>query len=230
MILSLPQDRAIARYELLDRERPLPKPARPVPNALCTAAAAQDPASNSCAQPYMLDASGRAYFPFTTGEPGQWVQIDMRSAAFDSVVELLGPLPAGSPVELAPQLDLNDDGGGELDARLNSVPDQPVMLARSHSGDTGEYTVAVRAFEPPPARPAQPLAVGSAVEGAFFGGGVEAFHPYALTGREGQSLVVDVASPLDINLGAGLAVSMFNAVDQPKESSPWSPTTTIPVA
>ncbi len=199
------------------RERPLPPPARAIPVALCTSPLAQNPASDPCAQPFMLDASGRAYFTFATREPDRGVQIDMRSTAFDSVVELLGPLAPGSPVELAPPIDSNDDGAGEFDARINRVLPQPgeyVVLARSYSGGTGEYWVAVRAFEPPPARPAQPLVLGETIESAFTEGAIEPFHAYALTGRSGQSLVVDVLSPLDLTLEAGLAASVFNAVDQ----------------
>lgn len=134
------------------------------------------------------------------GEPGQRVQVDMVSQDLDSV---LAAHP-GRPQEPFEATASDDDGGGELNARMRlRLGDDGTATVRAGafgSGD-GAYTISTRALPPPAARPEpRTLEPGQAVQGEF---GERDWldeednryvHIYRITGQPGERIVVRMES------------------------------------
>jgi hypothetical protein len=116
-------------------------------------------------------------------------------------------------VEVAPQIDLNDDAGGTRNSQLRRAlaePGEYVVLARSFSGGAGEYTLAVRELEPPTPRAPTSLVLGTPVSDTFAAAEIEPYHLFSLAAQAGQSVVIDVTSPLDTMLEAGFEASVVD--------------------
>jgi len=88
----------------------------------------------------VLTGDGRRVQVWTlTGAPGNELQIDLRSDAFDAYVYVVGPGLGGGITD--------DDGGEDLDSRIclaASEPGEYRVVASSLSGDTGSFTLEVR--------------------------------------------------------------------------------------
>lgn len=221
LVLELPQDAAVTGYELLVRERPLPAPIEAVRVDLCrspplpTSGGADDP----CTRKHVMPESGQAYFQFVAEGDAPWVQVDMRSADFDSVVELLGPLQPGAAVELAPVIDRNDDYGSGYDSRLRTALPTAgtyVVLARSYSAGAGAgYNLAMRSFDPPAPRAMRLLGIGEQLDDTFAQDEFDPFHTYEVTGQAGQTLTIHVQSEIDTRLSAGFELNVFDTTASP---------------
>ena len=119
-----------------------------------------------------------------TGRAGQRVAISLKADDFDSYLELFD----ASHNSLA----TDDDGGGELNARLTFVlPEDGDYLieARGFSDATGRYDLKLEEVAPPP--PPTALSFGQTVQGELKEGGAtddegRLFDGYAFTGSEGQ--------------------------------------------
>lgn len=119
-----------------------------------------------------------------TGRAGQRVAISLKADDFDSYLELFD----ASHNSLA----TDDDGGGELNARLTFVlPEDGDYLieARGFSDATGRYDLKLEEVAPPP--PPTALSFGQTVQGELKEGGAtddegRLFDGYAFAGTEGQ--------------------------------------------
>lgn len=119
-----------------------------------------------------------------TGRAGQRVAISLKADDFDSYLELFD----ANHNSLA----TDDDGGGELNARLTFVlPEDGDYLieARGFSDATGRYDLKLEEVAPPP--PPTALSFGQTVQGELKEGGAtddegRLFDGYAFTGSEGQ--------------------------------------------
>jgi hypothetical protein len=132
---------------------------------------------------------------------GESVQVDMKSGAFDSYLDVLAPGNSDEPLKS------NDDiGGGVRDARLRftaSAAGDYVVRAQGYSGGTGAYTLSVarREVAPPPGIVA--IANGADVSGKFDDRSAldDDDHPYAFytfDGKAGERVRIDmVSTPLD---------------------------------
>jgi hypothetical protein len=133
------------------------------------------------------------------GSAGQRLQIRMESSAFDSYLEF-GSMVDGVFVGTA----YDDDGGSNLDSRLNATLDasgKAVVKATSASGGvSGAYTLYIG--DPPAQRPIQvvPAVVGEAVRGRlddadpFDPDNEHRFDVYSIEGRPGQRIMVRLES------------------------------------
>ena len=219
-------------FELLVRQRNLPAPPPPVVLTPVTPCA-PEPASCNVAE-RTLKPDTPAYFSLTTTEPGQRVQIDMESVELDSYLELRGPIAQGSAFEDSELLATNDDGGNllpddsrdDLNARLRhpiAVPGTYAIAARTSGfgAAEGKYRLAVRLLPPPPpAPPPIALQVGKPQAGEFseedptVGLSGPPYHLYSITGRPGETLVIDmVSADLDSLLEAGQQMPVTNITD-----------------
>lgn len=130
------------------------------------------------------DAGAPADLYRFTGRAGQRVAISLTADDFDSYLELFD----ANHNSLA----TDDDGGGELNARLTFVlPDDGDYLieARGFSDATGSYDLKLEEVAPPP--PPTALSFGQTVQGDLKEGGAtddagRLFDGYAFTGTEGQ--------------------------------------------
>ncbi|WP_447910138.1 PPC domain-containing protein [Brevundimonas bullata] len=119
-----------------------------------------------------------------TGRAGQRVAISLKADDFDSYLELFD----ANHNSLA----TDDDGGGELNARLTFVlPEDGDYLieARGFSDATGRYDLKLEEVAPPP--PPTALSFGQTVQGELKEGGAtddegRLFDGYAFAGTEGQ--------------------------------------------
>ena len=132
-----------------------------------------------------------------SGEGGQYYQISMESADFDSYLEF-GPMSSGALV--SEQTD--DDGGEGTNSRLRvQLPHDGTFGIRARplgDGGEGRYTLRVEPFTPsPPTR--SPITVGAPVsatltlEDAVLDGG-EPYQEWLYQGEAGERLEIRMAS------------------------------------
>ena len=130
------------------------------------------------------DSGGPADLYRFSGRAGQRVAISLKADDFDSYLELFD----ANHNSLA----TDDDGGGELNARLTFVlPEDGDYLieARGFSDATGRYDLKLEEVAPPP--PPAAIGFGQTVQGELKEGGAtddegRLFDGYAFTGTEGQ--------------------------------------------
>jgi hypothetical protein len=145
---------------------------------------------------------------------GDTVQVDMKSEAFDSYLDVTAP-GAGEPLESH-----DDIGGGSRDARLRFTAPAAgdyLIRAQGYQGGTGAYTLAAkrRVVAPPPRVIA--MAAGEDVAGKFsdqspVDDNDRPYALYAFDGRKGERVRIDmVGSDID------------PALDLTLEDSPGSP-------
>jgi hypothetical protein len=97
------------------------------------------------------------------GRAGERVTATLRSADFDAVLRL-----ARTVAGITDELEMDDDGGGDTDARLRaSLPETGtyLLIAQAYADDEeGAFTLSLEATPEPTTATPQPLAVGQTVE------------------------------------------------------------------
>jgi hypothetical protein len=97
------------------------------------------------------------------GRAGERVTATLRSADFDAVLRL-----ARTVAGITDELETDDDGGGDTDARLRaSLPETGtyLLIAQAFAADEeGAFTLSLEATPEPTTATARPLAVGQTVE------------------------------------------------------------------
>jgi plastocyanin len=185
----------------------------PTPAAVATPIRVGQTVSGALAasDPKMGDGSYFDHFSFS-GRRGERVEVVMRSTAFDAHLSV-GQLN-GTDLNV---LESDDDGAGGSDARVRlTLPEDGEYVIRANSlegGETGAYTVALRAFTPPPTPRPQAIRVGQTVSGQLSDSDAQAdddsyYDAYVYEGRAGERLRITMRSPdfdafLSVGQGTG---------------------------
>ena len=144
------------------------------------------------------------------GRAGERIIVTLRSSDFDAYLAF-GKLDDG---ECTGDCETDDDGAGGTDARITATLDAAgtyqIRANTVSEGETGSYTLEVRAAAPaPPVRSSGTIAVGQTVRGTLDSGDSQAdddsyYDLWTLRGRAGERITITLrSSDFDAFLGWG---------------------------
>lgn len=157
-----------------------------------------------------LEEGDRLYDEYTfTAAAGDRVKIETTSGDFDSLIDF-GRVKNGE----FESIKSDDDSGGDKNARLLAVLEEPVEYTVRVIGfdkdARGAYTVALSKLPPPaPAPRPKPVRVNLVTKGSFSDSSptFDEFRPYdyyTLSGRAGQEVTIIMRAPFDAFLDVGV--------------------------
>lgn len=196
-------------------------------------------AALAATDPKLDDDSYFDHFSFT-GRRGERIEVEMRSAAFDSHLSV-GRLD-GTELNI---LKSDDDGAGGSDARVRlTLPEDGEYTIRANSlngGESGAYTIALRPAPPVPPTPRpQAIRAGQTVSGQLSDNDAQAdddsfYDAYVYEGRAGERLRITMRSPdfdafLAVGQGTGESFEIIDRDDDGGEGTDAMLEITLPRA